>query len=188
MSIRFRGKGIPYGAGDRENGDRNHGFMNLKSDLALLLEVPELQTDVDLMQLMATINAPETGLFSVGCLSGSQTDGDRHWMTGYVEFAWNSISQSREVQNYFPVFFCFGRLLNDCQFAEPIRFHWQMEPAHFFESNSDGWTCSITITTRGFATIDEAKQCWAEGIHLLAEYLSSIQIEGTDSIYASGAT
>lgn len=186
LTIRFRSKGIPYGPVDRENGDRNHGFANLKSNPSLMAQVPELQADPDLMQLVAQINAAHTGLFTVGCVSGDSGDGQEHWRGGYVELAWNSIAHSGDAARYFPLFFHFNRWLDEQQFPHPVSFRWQLEPAHFLETNSDGFTCAIFINTAGFDTPARARDCWGAAMSALTTYLGSIPSQGADLIYVPG--
>lgn len=92
LAIKQSGKGIPYGGQGqiRPDGDANYGFKNLKGELENLNQIPELQRDHALYELVRAINQPETGLLSVGCTSGSVHQDDGYRMSGYVEFAFNS--------------------------------------------------------------------------------------------------
>ncbi len=94
LSIRHRAKPIPYG-GDgvlREDGDANYGFKYVKGDEAALRAIPELAKDSALLDLALAINSHQTGLFSVGCVSGPIDDDQGHRDSGYIEFAINSKS------------------------------------------------------------------------------------------------
>lgn len=92
LSISYKGKGIPYGGlGEpRDDGGANFGFKDLKGNPALIASVPELQNDPDLKALVAAINRPDTGLFSVGCVSSVIAEQQGHRRSGYIEFAINS--------------------------------------------------------------------------------------------------
>lgn len=119
LSLNFKHKPIPYGGSGevRDDGDANHGFKDIKGNAALLLEIPELQRDAALMNLVQSINATQTSLFSVGCLSGDVEDENGFRMSGYVEFSINSASSIADASNYFPLFFHFDRLLNEKGFS-----------------------------------------------------------------------
>lgn len=186
LTIRFRGKGVPYGPAERDNGDRNHGFSNLKGEPTLVAGIPELQDDPDLMQLVVQINAAHTGLFTVGCVSGETSEDQQYWRGGYIELAWNSVAHSSGAERYFPLFFHFGRWLDEQKFPHPVGFRWQLEPAHFFETNSDGFTCTIFVNTAGFDTAERARECWRAALTVLTTYLGSIPIQGDDPIYIPG--
>jgi len=186
LSIRERGKGIPY-FGDgvaREDGDANHGFKNLKTNPDELDSIPELAVDPPLKALVAAINAPHTGLFSVGCVSGPVHDEERgHRRTGYVEFALNSVSRVQDARNYFPAFFYFNKLLHREQFAT-VKFDWQLEGAHFTDVDVGGFSCTVFVNTQFFSSATEAEDAWRRALELLAALLGDVPDDTRDPIYA----
>ncbi|TIU39514.1 MAG: hypothetical protein E5W31_07490, partial [Mesorhizobium sp.] len=148
LFISRSGKGIPYGAGPRDNGDFNHGFKNLKGNLDLISEIPELKSDPALLNLVYNINHEETGLLSIGCLSSPVVDEGRGYrVTGYIEFAFNSVAGIEDAANYFPIFFHFDQDLHVSNFPHRVQFSWEIEGAHFAEANAGGFTMAITINT-----------------------------------------
>jgi hypothetical protein len=66
------------------------------------MNVPELQDDPALHDVITTINDVETGLVSVGCASWPISDDKGHRWYGYVEFAINSAEIAEDARNYFP--------------------------------------------------------------------------------------
>lgn len=173
LTIDQSGKGIPYGGtGEpREDGHANHGFKNLKGEPGKLDEIPELKEDGALRDLIKAINEPETGLFSVGCLSAPVDDGRGHRVTGYVEFAINSDILAADARHYFPIFFHFDKALSESS-LENVNFHWELMGANFHEANVVGFTLSVTINTGYFETADKARTAWDEALALLTQYLS----------------
>jgi hypothetical protein len=182
LTIKERGKSIPYGPAPRANGDTNHGFMNLKSDPAAIASVPELASDPALRALVASINAPHTSLFSAGCVSGHTVQDDMHGYCGYLEFAWNSVHLVQDAQSYFPLFFWFNKLLVTHQFVR-AKFEWELQGAHFLARNVGGFTCTIFINTTFSPTQDEALADWNTALGYLTSYVGTVNSGPTDHIY-----
>jgi len=186
LTIRHRGKGIPYGGNGeiREDGDANYGFKYVKGNETALRQIPELARDPALLQLALAINASTTGLFTVGCVSGPVDDDRGHRDSGYMEFSINSRSAIANAQNYFPIFFHFDRFLHEAEFSAPTSFNWELEGATFLERDqSAGFTCSITINTHYSPTREEATHLWAESLEALGYFLQSVPPAHEDFIY-----
>ena len=94
LSLKHEHKTIPYGGiGEiREDGDANYGFKNIKGNNRLLDTIPELKSDPALMALVRAINAPNTGIFSIGCVSDRYKD--------KINSVIQVMSNSRLIQNY----------------------------------------------------------------------------------------
>lgn len=185
LSINHKPKGIPYG-GDgaiREDGDANYGFKNIKGNHSLLLEIPELRRDQALMGLMEAINGPHTGLLSIGCVSGEVRDEKGYRHTGYVELSINSISAIADARNYFPVFFHFDRMLFESKFAHCVSFNWELQPATFFDTNANGFTCTVFINTHYSDTQEKAREAWQKSLNTLAYFLASVPCTHQDFLY-----
>lgn len=187
LEIVHQHKPIPYG-GDgklRDDGDANYGFKMVKADPTLLGQIPELQRDSDLLNLVSAINAPETGLFSVGCVSAPVSDDKGYRHSGYVEFALNSVSAIADANSYFPLFFHFDCWLNETQPEWPVNYNWELQPATFVESRmrATGFTCAITCNTHYASSLDEASQAWRESLSRLANFLRGVPPKWTDFIY-----
>jgi hypothetical protein len=185
LSLNHALKTIPYGGiGEvREDGDANYGFKDIKGDNALLFSIPELKSDSALMTLVRAINAPQTGIFSVGCVSDS-VEKDHHFRnSGYIEFSFNSASYIADASNYFPLFFEFERLLDDKEFSVKVEFNWELQPATFIEKGISGYTCTIFLNTYYSETKLAAQKAWIETLDVLSEYLGSIPSEHQDFIF-----
>lgn len=185
LEINHHHKPIPYGGfGEvRDDGEANHGFKYVKGNDAALCLIPELARDAVLLELARSINAPETGLFSVGCLSLPVNDANGFRHSGYMEFAFNSCSAIADASNYFPVYFHFDRGLYKRQFPTAVSFYWQLQPCTFTEADATGFTCAITLNTHCSPTQEAALSAWDEALCALGSYLRSVPAMGSDYIY-----
>jgi hypothetical protein len=61
---------IPYAAVDRENGDRNHGFVDLVDRPELAADIPEAGRSAGLRTLLETVNGVGSPLMTLGCECG----------------------------------------------------------------------------------------------------------------------
>lgn len=185
LAISHRGKGIPYGGfGEvREDGDANYGFVCLKGALEKLDDIPELARDDALKKLVAVINAPESSLFSVGCASTPVSNERGHRYTGYIEFAMNSKQDVAVAQSYFNSFFFFEQFLKNKEVERPIQYYWEIMPAHFLDTDTDGFSCSITVNTNFEATKEAADKFWVYALSLLTEFLPHVTSNRSDVIY-----
>jgi hypothetical protein len=91
LSIKNGGKGIPYGGADedRPDGSRNHGFKRLKSNQGEIATVPEASGITALENALVALNAPASPFFTVGCEKAFGKNDSGHWISGYLEFAFN---------------------------------------------------------------------------------------------------
>ncbi|AZO69955.1 hypothetical protein [Mesorhizobium sp. M1D.F.Ca.ET.043.01.1.1] len=178
LSIDHRPKGIPYGPGVRDDGTENFGFKNLKGELHRLSEIPELAEDPALFDLVSKINKPETGLLTIGCVSGPVIKDDRGFhFSGYVEFAFNDADKIADAAHYFPVFFHWDRGLDGDKFSQRVRFDWRLKPAHFADANVGGFTAIIVINTAFLETEAAARIAWNTALDWLGDYLASVPDE-----------
>jgi len=175
LQINHSGKGIPYGGVGklRPDGDANYGFKNLKTCPEQIADVPELQRDPALRELVRTINAPETGLLSVGCVSGPVEDTQGHRMSGYVEFAFNEAELIADATNYFQVFFHFDRWLNEAN-PHDIHFHWELMGATFLEAGASGFTATVTVNTGYVESHQAAGAAWQSALGLFGDFLKTL--------------
>jgi hypothetical protein len=187
LTISNDGKGIPYG-GDgtqRPDGDANFGFKNVKGDPAGCALIPELARDHALARLVLAVNDASTGLFSVGCVSGEVADKSGFRWSGYMEFALNSKSLISNASNYFPIFFHFAYGTPDEAESFDAEFHWALMGARFAETNSEGFTCVLTMNTYYRPTKEEALTLWGQALGVLESYLSTVQGDFGDPIYSA---
>ncbi len=167
----------------REDGDANYGFKNIKGNNKLLNTIPELKADPELMALIRAINAPNTGICSIGCVSDRYKKKNHFRHSGYVEFSFNSKSHITDASHYFPLFFNFDHLLEKNNFVIKVEFNWSIQPATFVDKRVTGYTCTINLNTYFVESETEAIKAWKETLSILGQYLSNIPIEHTDYIY-----
>lgn len=187
LRIEHKHKGIPYGGNGqlRDDGDANYGFKYAKNNEPLLRSIPELKRDADLYNLAICINSLETGLFSIGCVSGVIDDAEGHRKSGYMEFAINSCSAISDARNYFSIFFHFDSMLNKSGFGCPFAYSWELQPATFTEHpNAVGFTCSVFLNSHYSSTQNEANKIWSQGLSTLGNYLKSYPSNQQDYIYS----
>lgn len=185
LSLSHKLKGVPYGGSGEihDDGDANYGFVDIKGNNDLLLEIPELKRDHRLMSLVKMINAPHTGLFTIGCVSGPVCDENGFRHSGYVEFSINSASAIADAINYFSLFFHFDRMLHESGFSTRVTFDWELQPVAFINANVTGFTCSIIVNTHYSKTKEDAEAAWTEALEALQNFLSGVPKERSDSIF-----
>lgn len=185
LSLNQKHKVVPYGGSGeiREDGDANYGFKDIKGNPALLLEIPELKLDRQLMGLVHAIGNSQTGIFSIGCVSGPVEDQNGFRHSGYIEFSLNSASAIADARNYFPLFFHFDCMLHEGQFPGKVAFDWELQPVTFIDANANGFTCTIIVNTHYSATKEEAEAAWADALSVLQYFLGNIPREHTDLIF-----
>lgn len=186
LSLKHEHKTIPYGGiGERrEDGDANHGFKNIKGNNSLLDTIPELKNDPALMALISTINAPSTGICSIGCVSDRYEDKNQFRYAGYVEFSFNSKSHIVDAAHYFSLFFNFDHLLEKNIFTVKVEFNWSIQPATFVDKRVTGYTCTIYLNTYFSESEKAAIKAWEEALGILGQCLGEIPIEHTDYIFS----
>ena len=181
LTIGHDAKAIPYSAGARHGNSRqNYGFMNLNANPEAMLEVAKLKGDNALMHLVKVINSPETGLMTIGCSSGFITEASGSRKTGYVEISFTTDQMVKDAQNYFPLFYHFSRALREASFDAHMHFSWELMPAHFVESDVDGFTIAIHLNTGFCDTSHAAADVWAVSTDVLASFLKAVPpMDGT---------
>src|SRR5260370_5246090 len=183
LSVVEGGKGVPYGGGPRSEGTTNHGFRPLKGKLEEILFVPEAKEDEALAGILTKINGRDTGLFSIGCVSGEVDEPDGRRVSGYVEFALNDKRLVADAINYFQIFFFFSQRLAEQRFADRVRFNWDLEGASFHEVSCHGLTCSVGVNTFFYPTKEGARTCWQNSLRILGDHLAQLKDVGFDGLY-----
>lgn len=188
LSIAQSGKCIPYGhsAEPRADGSMNYGFLNLKAEPELALEVPELLIDSELMRLVCLVNDPESMFFTVGCTSGDVADALGYRRAGYIEFVLNSREHVAKASTYFPLFFEFDRFLATRELRWQVAYDWELMGASFLDAGIEGFTCAVFVNTHYLPTRTEAQESWAKSIEYLSSFLSKYRGMQLDYIYTSG--
>jgi hypothetical protein len=88
------GPPVPYPPADRPDGARNHGFVDLRANPALVLQIPEVRDSPGMQAVLTAINAPLSPLRSFGCehtqpsaLGAPVADGPSQSMGSYIDLA-----------------------------------------------------------------------------------------------------
>jgi hypothetical protein len=184
LSISEIGKGVPYGGGGpRPDGSVNHGFRPLKGDLQAVALIPEAEGDGALGMILRKINAVDSCLFSVGCLSADVEDPNGRRVTGYVEFAINDKQLVNDATRYFQIFFHFTQRLVEMKFSEQVRFNWELIGVTFRGQDCFGFTCRIIINTFFYPSREEAQACWQKSLDVLGDHLVETKDPGFQRIY-----
>lgn len=189
LSVSPLGKAIPYaGTGERRpDGGANFGFKDLKGRPDRLDQVPEANEDRALAELMRTINAPHTGVFSIASMSGLEVDRGSMVRSGYLEIAFNSRHQVEDAANYFALFLRFDRLLVARAFAAPVEFQWELYPAHFSSGDVAGWSVEIRVRTTPMSDATGATGIWQAAMEMLQELFAAVPEERSDPLYGPHA-
>jgi hypothetical protein len=189
LQLNHQPKTVPYsGTGEpRGDGEANYGFKDVKGRFDLLSTIPELVRDGSLFRLVEAISAPETGLFSIGCVSGGAADSAGHRRSGYVEFALNSIAAVSSAASYFPLYFYFDQVLSRRQLCSDVQYVWELKPASFMDLGIQGYTCAVFVNTPCLKTEAEALAAWARALDELARFLSRVPASLIDPMYGPGS-
>jgi hypothetical protein len=179
LTIRNRGKGVPYGGSGipREDGSANYGFKALKGKREEAALINEVQDEPHFRDALVAINDLSTPFFTVGCEKSFNQDEEGHWAKGYIEFAFNYCELAGDAQWYFKLFFDLNHFVWQGQFNEPVRFHFELEGAHFSAGNCAGYTLTVWITTAFMPTAEEVREIWGKSVDLLVEFLKQYPAE-----------
>lgn len=179
LTISNGGKGIPYGGSGipREDGSANYGFKALKGKPEEAAKIHEVQDEPHFRDALVAINDPSTPFFTVGCEKSFNQDEEGHWARGFIEVAFNYCELVDDAQWYFKLFFDFNQLVWRSRFNEPVRFHFEIESAHFLDGNCDGFSVTVWITTAFMPTAEEVREIWGKSVDFLVESLKQYQAQ-----------
>jgi hypothetical protein len=85
---------IPYGGADRPDGQRNHGFIDLRDHPELVTLIPEAQDSVGMQAILRALNAPGFRFMSLGCARrafpclDAKPGEPTHLCDGYIQVAY----------------------------------------------------------------------------------------------------
>jgi hypothetical protein len=178
-------KSVPYdGTGaQREDGGTNYGYKNLKRHPELLDTIPELASDPALRSILAAIDHPSTGLFSVACMSQTIVDERGCRLSGYLEFALNAKDEVADPAHYFRLFLEFDRRLRQEGFPEPVSFQWEICPTRFVEAQVDGFAVDVRVDTDYHSEPEGAYECWTRALAALEKLLAGVPARSSAPIY-----
>src|SRR5438132_3450612 len=176
---------VPYeGTGkQRLDGGANYGFTNLKRNPELLDTIPEFRSDPALRSIMAAIDSPATGLFSVACLSKTIMDDHGCGLSGYVEFALNARDEVTDAGHYFCLFHEFDRRLGRAGFAERVSFQWEICPITFLEVGIEGFAVDVRVDTDYHPGAQPAYESWTRALAALEALLAGVPARSCAPIY-----
>jgi hypothetical protein len=184
LSIKNGGKGIPYGGADedRPDGSRNHGFKPLKSNPAETGTIPEAQGIMALENALIILNAPTSPFFTVGCEKVFGKNDSGHWISGYLEFAFNYGELVADAKFYFNLFFLFNQWYWQQTQQVGIRYNFELEGATFLDANVSGFTITAWILAGTYPTKELAQTAWEGALDTLVGFLRQQSVP-TDGRY-----
>lgn len=175
LTIRHRGKAIPYPGVERVGVPSNYGFKPLKGIPDAGRYIPEATDDPALSNAISSINAKGTAFFTIGCEKAFNRDeSGGHWAKGYLEFAHNYPELVADARYAFAVFFNFSHELVRSRLERPVLFHWELEGARFLDATCDGFSITVWIETGTLPSRDEAVDCWEAALERLTMFLVDI--------------
>jgi hypothetical protein len=98
------GAPVPYGPEDHPDGDRNHGFIDLRDRPDLVAQIPEAQKSEGLAEFLRAINEPGSPLMSIGCECGlfkvesPQEGGPTEYVGGYIDLTFRDPFRNRDAE------------------------------------------------------------------------------------------
>lgn len=88
------GTAVPYVAVDRTDGERNHGFIDLRDRPELAATIPEARDSNGMQAILRALNAPGFRFMSLGCARGlfpredAKAGEQSHLYSGYIQVAY----------------------------------------------------------------------------------------------------
>lgn len=185
FTIKPGGKGVPYGGrGElREDGSANYGFKALKGKPEEAVLINEVQDEEHFRNALVAINGLDTPFFTVGCEKSFNEHPKGYWARGYLEFAFNYCDLVEDAQYYFKLFFDFTHYVWKNQFNEHVQYHFELEGAHFFKGDCDGYTVAVWINVSVLPTEEEVKEVWGKAVDLLTAFLTSHHVQPLPAMY-----
>jgi hypothetical protein len=176
LELSPRKKTVPYPPVEapKEDGGRDYGFKNLKLHPELLDQVPELEQDPALRKILAAIDQPTTGLFSIACESRMIADARGSRLSGYLEFALNCRDAAGDPGKYFRIFHDFDCRLRRESFPDAVSFQWVLCPTRFEEAELDGFAAEVRVETPYLPDPSAAYECWSRALAVLEATLAAI--------------
>jgi hypothetical protein len=93
--------GVPYRAEDREDGDRNHGFIDLRDNPDLVLTIPEAEKNLGLAAVLRAVNAQSTPFMTVGCECGLfEESNSPPYVGSYIGIAFREADSNQNPSNF----------------------------------------------------------------------------------------
>ncbi|HEY1804870.1 MAG TPA: hypothetical protein VGG45_10340 [Terracidiphilus sp.] len=174
LSIKEGGKGIPYGGTgeDRPDGSRNHGFKPLKSNPEEIAAIPEAQGIAALTRALVVLNGADSPFLTVGCEKAVNKNDSGHWVSGYLEFAFNYGEMIADAAFYFKLFFLFNQWYAQQQKATGVQFHFELQGAIFLNANMSGYTVTTWILGGTCPSKKGAMAAWEGALDMLVTFLS----------------
>ena len=169
--------GIPYGPVDRPNGDRCHGFFDLKANPALIDAVPELGDIPELKAFVRELNHPRSIVRSLACEKSISPFDDpvvKFKLTSFVRICFEILSWNYDEKNYELLFTMLneGAARAKKEIADFVIVELKLDPAVFAVHGTTGW--SMTLWVNGWGpTEKDAKAYWMIGIQMLQDFFAS---------------
>jgi hypothetical protein len=182
LSIKDGGKGIPYGGAneDRPDGSRNHGFKPLKSAPEEISAIPEAQGVTALKNALIVLNAADSPFLTVGCEKAFGKNDSGHWISGYLEIAFNYAELIADAASYFKLFFLFNQWY--CQQKQPVgvQYNFELYGATFLAADVSGFTITAWISAGTYPTKELTQTAWEGALDMLITFLGqqSVPAEG----------
>jgi hypothetical protein len=181
LTIRQRGKGVPYGCGPRDEGSINHGFKLLKGGRSTANDIPEAEGEPGLTRLIVALNEPRASFLSIGCeMALNHDEKQGHSKTGYIEFALDSLTLAADARHSFAVFFYFDEYLNRTRFNEPILFRCELEGNALVSNDKTFYSICCWIHTAFCPSAEIAVALWDKAADVLARFVREWNAQGNE--------
>ena len=167
---------VPYPPIDHSGGERNHGYIDLRSDPELALQIPEVLDYPELGKLLKIINTDPSPLFSIGCECGSfpykrpTAAGITAYLSSYIDVAFVQLEQNKIKENLLGLATKISEPFN--RLTDPwTQLEIELQQARSLLGESGCWMLQTKVMGFG-PDQDGARQTWARGIRC---YMASIE-------------
>lgn len=163
---------VPYAPAVRENGDRNHGYIDLRARPDLVASVPEAKKSTGLATLLRAIADPASRLMSGGCECHAfeNTDDPEHpeWSAGcYVSVMFQDSGRNKSAESLHDIAAYALSGIGPPPQGLHIGFEFLIEPLKSFFGESDCFCVEMKAVGHG-ATRDVAWEAMEYGLMALS--------------------
>ncbi len=172
-TVTDQGLGVPYLPKRHADGNRNHGYFDLKKTPDKISEIPEIQGCPELESFVKVVNSPDSCFQTLGSeksFSDSESPQFKRKLVSYVDLAFE-ILEFNARENFERLFDRF-RNSSSHRLSESTGVEFEIGPATYRVHHFPGWR--VTVWNFGYGQTDaEARVHWALGLEVLREFLSN---------------
>lgn len=174
--------GVPYGEAIRPDGQRNHGFFDLRNRPELVAQIPEAQNSAGMQAVLQALNSIDSRFMSLGCARGvfpqqEAQPGEPTYLCGsYIQMAYRESTLNSDPDRFINLS---KKILSAVVASPEYHFGFEMivEPLRSFFGASGCF--ALMVKPLGYGTSEiTAIAAWEYAAAAVAEAITNINSEG----------